>query len=278
MTSIFKAACIQNSASNDLMASLEQAFDLSNKAIAEGAQLIVLPEFFSCYSIDEDGLHLSPYPEDEHPALPLFCKLAADTQTFILLGSLAITAQSGKIFNRSYLINEQGQVQAKYEKIHLFDVNLSNGEMYRESDACEAGSRAVITNMPWMPLGMSICYDVRFPILYRTLAQNGAGIISVPAAFTKTTGIAHWHTLLRARAIENGCYIIAACQAGHHGKAETFGHSLIIDPWGEVIVDGGEDVGFVIAEINADRVKKARSKIPSLEHDRDFELKINQSV
>jgi len=275
MTSIFKAACIQNSASDDLTASLDQALGLSKKAIAEGAQFIVLPEFFSCYSIDDFGLHLSPYPEDQHPALPLFSKLAADTNTFILLGSLAITAAPGKIYNRSYLINDQGHVQASYEKIHLFDVNLFNGEMYRESDACEAGSRAVITNMPWMPLGMSICYDVRFPNLYRTLAQNGVGIISVPAAFTKTTGIAHWHVLLRARAIENGCYIIAPCQAGHHGKAETFGHSLIINPWGEIIVDGGEDIGFIIAEIDPDKVKKARSKIPSLEHDREFELITN---
>jgi len=272
MTSTFTAACIQNSASDDFQDSLDQALTLSTSAIDKGADFIVLPEFFSCYSILDDGLHLSPFAEQEHPALPAFSDLAQNTGTWILLGSLAVTAPTGKIYNRSYLISDQGNIQARYEKIHMFDVNLSSGEVYKESDSCEAGENAITTPLPWLTLGMSICYDVRFPALYRTLAQNGAGLITVPAAFTKTTGMDHWHILLRARAIENGCYIVAPCQSGRHGKAETYGHSLIIDPWGKVLSDGGEEAGFITTEINPANVTKARNKIPSLQHDRAFKI------
>jgi predicted amidohydrolase len=169
------------------------------------------------------------------------------------------------------MISPQGEITARYDKIHMFDVQLGNGESYKESDVFEPGTEAVIAQTPWGPLGMTVCYDLRFPYLYRTLAHAGAQILSVPAAFMRTTGQAHWHVLLRARAIETGCYVIAPCQNGSHGRAKTYGHSLIIDPWGEVLADGhGDEEDIIMAEIDLAKVHEARGKIPALNHDREY--------
>lgn len=270
MQSTFRVACVQNRATEDLAASLTDACDLVRAAQAAGADLVCTPEFFSCLSLASDGLRVGGHTEQDHPALPVTRALAAELGTWLLLGSLAIRGESGKLRNRSYVIDATGQIVARYDKIHLFDVDLGSGESYRESDVLEPGDLAINAPTPWGLLGLSVCYDLRFAYLYRALAQAGALFLTVPAAFTKTTGKAHWHTLLRTRAIETGSYVFAPCQYGTHGKGETYGHSLIIDPWGEVLCDGGEERGFVVADVDTRKVQQARSKIPALQHDRPF--------
>lgn len=266
----FTAACIQNCASSNMGESIEDAQELVRDAHGAGAEFIALAEFFSCLDLDKNGLHVSPFREDEHPALAAFRKLSEELETWLLLGSIAVYDGQGKRRNRSILLDPSGNVVSRYDKIHMFDVNLPNGETYRESDVFVAGEEAVTADLPWTRLGLTVCYDLRFAHLYRSLAHAGAGMLSVPAAFTRTTGQAHWHVLLRSRAIETGCYVIAPCQYGDHGDARTYGHSLIIDPWGRVLADGGEERGFVVAEIDTDEVSSARRMIPALEHDRNY--------
>ncbi len=271
MTGPFTAACIQNQAVADMDASIEQATALVRAARGAGAELICLPEYFSCYKAEADAVIVGPRAEPAHPALTHFQALAEELGAWLLLGSLAITAGPERIFNRSYLLDPAGAIAARYDKIFLFDVDLASGESYRESALIEPGERAILAPLPWATLGLTVCYDLRFPQLYRALAQAGAEVLSVPAAFTKTTGEAHWHLLLRARAIETGCYVIAPCQGGDHGGGRaTYGHSLIVDPWGRVLADGGAGPGFVTAEIDPAEVAKARRMIPSLDHDRTF--------
>ena len=215
---------------------------------------------------------VGPHAEPAHPALAHFRALAEELGAWLLLGSLAITAGPGKIFNRSYLVTAQGAIAAHYDKLHLFDVDLADGESYRESALIEPGGAAVLAATPWATLGLTVCYDLRFAQLYRSLAQAGAEVLTVPAAFTKTSGQAHWHVLLRARAIETGCFVLAPCQCGDHGGGrETYGHSLIVDPWGRVLAEGGEETGFITAKIDLAEVEKARAMIPALNHDRAFE-------
>ena len=190
----------------------------------------------------------------------------------MLAGSLAVRLPDGRVANRSVLFDKEGRVAARYDKIHLFDVDLGNGESYRESATIAPGDRAVIAKTPWGPIGLTVCYDLRFPHLYRTLAQRGANFIAIPAAFTRTTGQAHWHVLQRARAIETGCYVFAPGQCGTHAEdRQTYGHSLIVDPWGAVLADGGEQVGIITARIDPAQVAAARRKIPALTHDRPFD-------
>jgi predicted amidohydrolase len=270
MTDTFSAACVQNCASADMETTLAKAADLVRQAAAEGADLICLPEYFSCLEVQDGVFELGARPEPEHPALPLMGELAANLGKWILLGSLAIETGTGKIRNRSYLLDAGGAVAARYDKIHLFDVDLEGGESYRESDGIEPGPAAETAATPWGLMGLTVCYDLRFAQLYRSLAQAGAEFLTVPAAFTKTTGQAHWHVLVRARAIETGSYVLAACQCGRHGESESYGHSLIVDPWGRVLAEGGEEPGFVLAEIDPARVAEARRMIPALEHDRNF--------
>jgi predicted amidohydrolase len=188
------------------------------------------------------------------------------------VGSLAVKLDSNdKVANRSFLLDAVGNIVASYDKIHMFDVQLPSGETYRESATFKPGETAVVAPTPWGQLGMSVCYDVRFAVLYRALAQAGASILTVPAAFTRTTGKAHWHILLRARAIETGCFVVAAAQCGTHAEGrQTFGHSLIVDPWGEVLADGGEEVGVTLARIDTARVAEVRGMVPALSHDRVF--------
>ena len=271
MSGRFRVACVQNCAGTETAANLEDCAELVRGAAAEGARLICLPEYFT--GLDLKGALLLPeaFAEEAHPALPRFGELARELEAWLLLGSVAIEAGPQGVFNRSYLLDPQGEVAARYDKVHLFDVDLAGGESYRESATIAPGDAAVVADLPWGRIGLSVCYDLRFAQLYRALAHAGAIFLTVPAAFTKTTGEAHWHVLLRARAIETGCYVFAPCQYGlHAGDRATYGHSLIVDPWGRVIADGGEDRGFVTAEVDPEEVAKARRMIPALQHDRPF--------
>ena len=266
----FNIACIQNCATDNLSQTIQDCEVLSREAYDAGADLICLPEFFSYLNLNEKGLDVAPFRESEHPTLAAFQELSLKLQVWILLGSIAIYDSQGKKRNRSILLNPRGEIEVRYDKIHMFDVNLPNGEVYRESDVFSPGNKAVTASLPWGELGLTVCYDLRFPHLYRSLAHAGADVISVPAAFTRTTGKAHWHVMLRSRAIETGAYVVAPCQFGDHGRAKTYGHSLIIDPWGRILADGGEDRGYIIAEIDMEEVKNARRMIPALEHDRVY--------
>ncbi len=269
MKHTFKVSCIQNNSGADINQNINDITQFIIAAHSKGAELICLPEYFCYVDNDDERMLAHSYHEKEHPALSQLCKLAEKLNVWLLLGSLPIKISNEKVNNRCYLINNQGKIEAKYNKLHLFDVNLSDGESYLESATVEAGDKPVLASTPWGPLGMSICYDLRFAYLYRQLAQNGANFLTVPAAFTKTTGMAHWHTLIRARAIETGCYVFAPCQCGEHpGERTTYGHSLIVDPWGNVLADAGEEPGYIIADVDTQLVRQARQKIPALQHDR----------
>lgn len=264
-------ACVQVCAEDDVARNISEAVQLSRQAIDAGAQLVCLPENFTCLE-ERDSLYAERgFPAEQHPALPVFRSLAQETSTFFSLGSLTVKLTDGRVANRCYVIGPNGGVLAEYDKIHLFDVRLRNGEYYRESSTVAAGECASLVSLPWGKMGLSICYDVRFPYLYRALARAGADFLSVPAAFTHTTGEAHWHVLLRARAIETGCFVFAAAQCGtRRWGRRTYGHSLIIDPWGEVLADAGTLPGFVIADIDPAKVAETRAMIPSLSHEREI--------
>lgn len=267
----FTAACVQTAPSADVDHAVRAALELSRAAAETGAELICLPEYFSGLQT-RDGLFLpAAFPEDRHPALPAFKEAGRELGVWFLLGSLGIAGPTGHVFNRGFVLNDQGEIVARYDKIHLFDVNLGEGQIFEESATIAPGQDAVVVQTPWADLGLSICYDLRFAALYRALAHAGAGILAVPAAFTKLTGQAHWHVLNRARAIETGSYILAPCQHGPvTGGGACYGHSLIVDPWGRILADGGEGEGYVTAKINMSEVESARSKIPALRHDRPF--------
>lgn len=271
MTRPFKIACVQNCAVAEVERNISVASRLTRAAIEQGAEIVCLPEYFSGVALKDGLLHPAAFEEGRHPVLQAFCDLARATQTRLLLGSLGVFAGDGRIFNRGYMIGPNGAVAARYDKIHLFDVELTKGAPLRESATIAPGDCAVIADTGLCRMGLSICYDLRFPQLYRRLAQAGAELLAMPAAFTKVTGEAHWHVLTRARAIENGCYVAAPCQYGTlPGGAQCFGHSLIVDPWGTVLADGGEGEGIILAEVDPAEVAKARARIPSLSHDRDF--------
>ena len=272
MNDTFTVACIQNNASRVVSENIAATTDLIRQAHGMGANLVCLPENATCIEPDQARQVAQAVSEEEHPAIPAYGALAAELGIWLLAGSLTCRATPDKVANRSFLFDAEGAVVARYDKIHLFDVDLQGGESYRESNAVRPGDRAVLAPTPWGLLGMTICYDVRFAYLYRALAQAGASFLSVPAAFTVPTGTAHWHTLLRARAIETGCYVFAPAQTGTHAEGrKTYGHSLIVDPWGEVLADGGTGVGVVTAEIDPSRVAKMRRRIPALDHDRAFD-------
>jgi predicted amidohydrolase len=267
----FKAACVQVNAGNDMDANIQAAAALACDARAAGAQLVLMPENVSMMEWGRKNIVAKAMPEDAHKALAAFRELARETRLWLHCGSLAVLQDNGQVANRTYFLDPRGDVVAHYDKIHMFDVDLDNGESYRESSTFKPGGNAVVVGTPWGKLGLSICYDLRFPHLYRNMAKGGADFLAVPAAFTRTTGRAHWHVLLRARAIETGCFVFAPAQCGEHaGGRQTFGHALIVSPWGVVVADGGEQPGFVIAEIDPAEVAAARRKIPSLSHDRAY--------
>lgn len=267
----FKAACVQTNSARDLAPSIEAASDTARRARDAGADLILFPENVAMVEPKRRAQFDKAEPWESHGALAAFQDLARETGAWLLAGSLTVKLSEEKLANRSVLLDAQGNVAARYDKIHMFDVDLNDGQVYRESAAFEPGTEAVVAETPWGRLGMTVCYDIRFAHLYRTLAKRGADFFSTPAAFTKVSGEAHWHVLQRARAIENGCYVLAPAQCGTHAEGrQTFGHSLIVDPWGSVLADGGETPGFIIADIDPAQVAEARAKIPSLGHDRDF--------
>jgi len=273
MTDPFKAACVQNCATPDVQNDIAVLTRLVDRAAAGGASLIALPEY--CAGLDARAGNLFPvaYPEHEHPIIPAMSAAARRHSAWILIGSVGVKARDGQIFNRSLMVDPKGTIAARYDKIHMFDVDLGDGQVYRESATIAPGQEAVLSDGPGGPIGLTICYDLRFAGLYRGLAKAGARILAIPAAFTRTTGRAHWHMLNRARAIENGAYVVAPCQYGTlSGGAECYGHSLIIDPWGRVLAEGGEDEDVIVAEINPALVAETRARIPSLAHDRPFTI------
>lgn len=269
----FKAACVQNSATPDVLHDIDVLTRLIRDAAGQGAQFVALPEY--CAGLDSrDGLLYPVAPEEmDHPVIPAMIELAHELGIWLLVGSIGVKATDGRVNNRGYMITPDGTIAARYDKIHLFDVDLGPDKVYRESATIAPGDKAVISPCVEGSIGLSICYDLRFAHLYRAMAKAGAELLATPAAFTKMTGEAHWHVLQRARAIENGAYVIAPCQYGTlSGGSQCFGHSLIVDPWGRVLADGGESEGIIMADIDLDLVRQTRARIPSLQHDRPFAL------
>lgn len=273
-----KIALLQLSVSDDPAENLPHTRAMLEKAAGAGAGFVLTPEVTNCLSSDRAHQRAVLRHEEEDPTLAALREDAARLKLWLLIGSLALKTadEDGRFANRSFLIGPDGMVRARYDKINMFDVDVSETEKYRESAGYRPGTRAVIAPTPFGLLGLSICYDVRFPQLYRRLSQAGAQILTVPAAFNDTTGRAHWQSLLRARAIENGAYVLAPAQTGTHAAHEgrprrTWGHSMVVAPWGEVVADGGTEPGVTYAEIDLAAVERARRRIPSLMHDRPFE-------
>ncbi len=268
----FTAACIQLTSGREIAPNIAAASDLVRRARDAGADLIMTPEVSDMIE-PRRGLRLEKArPEAEHAMLAAFRDLARETGAWLLLGSIVVReGDDERLRNRSLLIAPDGTVVQRYDKIHMFDVALEGGESYRESAAFRPGEAAALASLPWGVLGMTVCYDLRFPHLYRALAQGGASFLSIPSAFTVPTGRAHWHVLLRARAIETFCFVFAPAQGGEHAEGRrTFGHSLIIAPWGEVLTEAEDGPGFITASIDPAKVAEARRAVPSLNHDRPF--------
>ncbi len=269
MSETFTAALVQLSAGPKIPENLVTLEALIREAKAAGADFVALPENCTQIEPDKDISIKQAEPEESHEALPRLRSLADELDLWLLVGSLTVRAAPQHIWNRSYLLAPDGAVAARYDKIHLFDVAVGDGQSYRESSYTAPGTTAVVADLPWGRLGLTICYDLRFPHHYRLLAQSGADFLTVPSAFTKLTGASHWEVLLRARAIETGCFVLAPAQCGTHaGGRQTYGHSLIIDPWGTVLAEAGEMPGIVTALLDPEEVLKARQRIPALSHDR----------
>ena len=266
-------ACIQVSAGREVEPNIATVATLIRRARDAGAEFILTPENVLMLEPKREPKFAKAEDESQPKGIAAFQDLARETGAWLLAGSLAVRVPGeDRLANRSYLFDPSGGIVQRYDKIHMFDVNLANGESYRESAQFRPGDRAVLAETPWGKLGMSVCYDLRFPALYRALAQAGARLIGIPSAFTVPTGQAHWHTLLRARAIETGCFVLAPAQTGIHAEGrKTYGHSLIVGPWGEVLADGGEDVGFITAELDLAKIDEARAMVPSLQHDRPWQ-------
>ncbi len=274
-----RAGLIQLNSSDDPVANLPRTQGLVAEAVAQGAQFVATPEVTNVLSTSRSHQKTVLQHEAQDQTLAALRKQAADLNIWLLIGSLGLLTNDadGRFANRSFLIDPQGNIKARYDKIHMFDVQVTESETYRESDGYRPGETAVLAETPFGSIGMSICYDMRFPYLYRQLAKAGATILTAPAAFSPVTGAAHWHSLLRARAIENGCFVIAPAQTGAHsisrGKPRsTYGHSLVVDPWGEVLLDAGEEEGAYLVDMDLEMVGDARKRVPSLDHDRPFQL------
>lgn len=273
-----RAALVQLTVGDDPAQNLPQTLAYIRSAATQGAQFVLTPECTNALSSNRDHQRAVLRHEDQDETLAALRAQAAESGVWLLIGSLGMLTHDadGRFANRSFLISPKGDIAARYDKIHMFDVNVSETEVYRESAGYRPGTKAVLADTQLAKIGMTVCYDVRFPHLYRRLAKAGAQIITVPAAFNHVTGAAHWETLLRARAIETGCFVLAPAQTGFHpethGKGRrTHGHSLAIAPWGEVLADGGTDAGITMVDIDLGRVDIARARVPSLSHDREFD-------
>ncbi|VBB68667.1 FIG147869: Carbon-nitrogen hydrolase / Aliphatic amidase AmiE [invertebrate metagenome] len=273
MTERLRVACIQVNAGNELEKNLKVVADFVRVAKARGAHLVLMPEHVAMMAWKRDEIIAGALSANNHTALVTFRALAMELCLWLHCGTIIVLESDSVVVNRTYVLRPNGTIAAVYDKLHMFDVDLGDRTAYRESLTFLPGDRAVVAKTPWGGLGLSVCYDLRFPQLYRALAHGGASFFAVPAAFTRTTGVAHWHVLLRARAIENGCYIFAPAQTGTHvNNRQTYGHSLIIDPWGKILADAGDAPGLILAEVETARVQWARDIIPSLRHDRPFAL------
>jgi predicted amidohydrolase len=267
----FRAAAVQMRTGLDVAANVSAAERLIREAVAAGAQYVLTPEMTTILDRDRKRLLAAIAPEEADPSLAHFRQLAIELGIHLHIGSMAIRLGDDSVANRAFLIGPDGGILARYDKIHMYDVDLGNGESYRESKLYRPGGEAVVADLPWARLGLTVCYDVRFPQLFRSLARTGATIIAVPAAFTQTTGEAHWHVLLRARAIETGSYVVAAAQGGHHEDGrETYGHSIIVDPWGRVLAEAEREPGFIVADIDPTMSETTRQRIPALANERSF--------
>jgi predicted amidohydrolase len=269
----FRAGLVQMRSARHPKENFEAAAALIREAKAGGADYVQTPEMTNIMETKRDALFQVIQEEEQDVSLADFRALARELKIFLHIGSLAIKVGPERAANRGFLIDPAGELAARYDKIHMFDVDLANGESYRESRTYRPGEIAVLSDLPWGRLGLSICYDLRFPALYRALAEAGASFLAIPSAFTRQTGEAHWQVLMRARAIENGCFVLAAAQGGRHENGrETYGHSVIVDPWGRVLAEGGAEPGVILAEIDPAEIATARGRVPSLEHGRRFEL------
>jgi predicted amidohydrolase len=272
-SSVFKVGLVQMRSGVDPQANLATALAVIEEAARAGAAYVLTPEMTNIMEVKRERLFASIADEELDPTLAALREAARRFSIYVHIGSLAVKVSPDKAANRSFLIDRRGDVIARYDKIHMFDVDLANGESYRESRNYRPGDLAVVADLPWGRLGITVCYDLRFPALYRALAEAGASFFSIPSAFTRQTGEAHWHALIRARAIENGCFVFAAAQGGKHENGrETFGHSLVVDPWGQILAEGGTEPGLILADIDPAQVAAARSRIPSLHHGRRFEV------
>jgi predicted amidohydrolase len=269
----FRVGLLQMRSGREPARNLDAAVALIREAKSAGADYVQTPEMTNILERNRESLFAAIAPEGKDSSLAAFRTLAHELGLYVHVGSLAIEVLPEKAVNRSFLIDPKGEIIARYDKIHMFDVDLAGGESYRESHSYRPGELAVAADLPWGRIGLTICYDLRFPALYRGLAEAGASFIAIPSAFTQQTGEAHWHILTRARAIENGCFIFAAAQGGRHEHGrETFGHSIVVDPWGRVIAEGGSEPGVIMADVDPSLVATVRARIPSLQHGRRFEL------
>jgi len=271
----FRAGLVQLRSGCSMEANLERAEALVRRAAQGGAVYVQTPENTAIMELKPELVLQAAQTEEESVALAKLRALAAELGIFLHIGSLAIKLDETRVANRSYLIDPKGGIAARYDKLHMFDVDLAGGESHRESSHCRPGATAVVADLPFGRLGLSICYDLRFPQLYRALAMSGAEFIAIPSAFTKQTGEVHWHVLIRARAIETGAFVLAATQGGLHenGRA-TYGHSLIVSPWGEILAEAGEEPGVIFADIDLAASAEARARIPALKAGREFEVEI----
>ncbi len=273
MTRPLHIACLQTRPMATMEEALAEALPMVEGAAQAGAEMVFLPEY--CGGLMSDGARLRPplAPEASHPVLVALRDMAAKLGIWVNVGSIAVSGAGGKIANRGFMLDDRGDIFGRYDKIHLFDVDLAEGAVYRESDTVAAGNVAPVYETPLGRIGHTICYDLRFPQLFRDLAQARAEIICCPAAFTRMTGEAHWHVLNRARAIENTCYIVSPCAIGAiPGGGESYGHSLVVDPWGDVLTDGGDLPGVLHAQLDLDLVGATAVRVPSLNHDRDYRV------
>jgi predicted amidohydrolase len=269
----FKAAMIQMRSGLQPGANIDAAIRYVGDAKSAGAEYVLTPEMTNILAANREQLFAAAVDEEADASLATLREVARKLGIYVHIGSLAVRISPDRAANRSFLINPKGDILARYDKIHMFDVDLAGGESYRESRNYRPGELAVLADLPWGRLGLTVCYDLRFPALYRALAEAGATMLAIPSAFTKQTGEAHWHVLVRSRAIENGCFVFAAAQGGRHENGrDTFGHSLIVDPWGRILAEGDTEPGVIVAEIHPAEVASARARIPSLQHGRRFEI------
>jgi predicted amidohydrolase len=271
----FTAACVQLASDIEPEANVTAAAEAIRSARLAGADFVLTPETTDMMEMKRRDAFAKAKGEGEHSGLARLRALAGELGCWLLIGSLVVRLSDERLANRSFLIDPAGRIAARYDKIHMFDVEVPDGQSYRESKAYQPGGTAVLADLPWGRLGLTVCYDLRFARLYRTLARAGADFLTVPSAFTRLTGGAHWHVLLRARAIETGCFVLAPAQCGETSQGrQTYGHSLIVAPWGEVLAEAGEAPGVILAEIDPARVAEARRMIPALGHDRAFDAPV----